>query len=291
MKVSAVGLALLASAVLLAPAAPAQLDIAPFSDVVVFGDSLSDNGNLFALTGQPPAPYFHGRFSNGLVWVDQLAVAMGKDGHTNFAMGGATTSDVFAQQVMPFVVDAPGAARPDALYVVWAGANDLIGVLQGSSEATATIQNAMTQIALSVEALAVVGAEVVMVPNLPDLGRTPRVLASGPAAAAAARQLTLAYNAALAQTIAALRATRHVDIVELDVFSTMEDIVAHPSHYGLINVSSPAFDPTTGMVVPDPDSYLFWDDIHPTRAGHAAMMAAARRAIVLRVRPTAARLR
>ncbi|NJL20048.1 MAG: hypothetical protein HC895_03200 [Leptolyngbyaceae cyanobacterium SM1_3_5] len=41
--------------------------------VYVFGDSLSDTGNLFTRTGQPSRPYVNGRFSNGLLWDDRLA--------------------------------------------------------------------------------------------------------------------------------------------------------------------------------------------------------------------------
>ena len=38
-----------------------------FSDVVAFGDSLSDNGNLYKATGFPPPPYWEGRYTNGRV--------------------------------------------------------------------------------------------------------------------------------------------------------------------------------------------------------------------------------
>ncbi|WP_293093184.1 SGNH/GDSL hydrolase family protein [Moorena sp. SIO3I6] len=59
-----------------------------FSNLYVFGDSLSDSGNLFniskasnqlnptiPITPQSP-PYFQGRFSNGPIWVDYLADAL-----------------------------------------------------------------------------------------------------------------------------------------------------------------------------------------------------------------------
>jgi phospholipase/lecithinase/hemolysin len=42
--------------VLLSVSAVAQAG--SFSSVVVYGDSLSDNGNLFAATGQPGTPYW-----------------------------------------------------------------------------------------------------------------------------------------------------------------------------------------------------------------------------------------
>ena len=48
---------------------------ADFDELYIFGDSLSDPGNLFDLSGGtiPPLPYFQGRFSNGPVWSDYLA--------------------------------------------------------------------------------------------------------------------------------------------------------------------------------------------------------------------------
>lgn len=66
----------------------------PFSRIIVFGDSLSDTGNLYLLSGgYPPAPYAEGRFSNGPIWVEYLAAALGMSlaPDDNYAVGGATT--------------------------------------------------------------------------------------------------------------------------------------------------------------------------------------------------------
>ena len=48
----------------------------PISTVVVFGDSLSDKGNIYEYTKHrmPAAPgYYQGRFSNGPIWPELLA--------------------------------------------------------------------------------------------------------------------------------------------------------------------------------------------------------------------------
>jgi outer membrane lipase/esterase len=60
-------------------------DPSDYSRVVAFGDSLSDNGNLFKNTGQPPAPYFEGRFSNGPTWIELLSNPA-KSGNPNSSM-------------------------------------------------------------------------------------------------------------------------------------------------------------------------------------------------------------
>jgi phospholipase/lecithinase/hemolysin len=51
----------------------------PIDAIYSFGDSLSDVGNIYATTGDtvPGAPYFNGQFSNGNVWVQDLASDLG----------------------------------------------------------------------------------------------------------------------------------------------------------------------------------------------------------------------
>ncbi|MFM7439113.1 MAG: SGNH/GDSL hydrolase family protein, partial [Snowella sp.] len=67
---------------------------AAFSNIYAFGDSLSDDGNVFAATGgfPPSPPYFQGHFSNGNVWVQNLAESLGV-GLVDGAFGGATTGE------------------------------------------------------------------------------------------------------------------------------------------------------------------------------------------------------
>jgi phospholipase/lecithinase/hemolysin len=74
---------------------------APYSQIVVFGDSYNDVGNIHALAAAhgidyPPAPYYQGRFSNGPIWIEHVAASFGlpmlpsaAPGGTDFAVGGA----------------------------------------------------------------------------------------------------------------------------------------------------------------------------------------------------------
>lgn len=72
-----------------------------FSRIVSYGDSLSDTGNLFRLTGTmvPPAPYYKGHFSDGKVWVEYLANTLNVP-LVNYAFGAATISN----QIFPGIV-------------------------------------------------------------------------------------------------------------------------------------------------------------------------------------------
>ena len=57
-----------------------------FDQIFVFGDSLSDTGNvLIGSDGTTPDPnaYFEGRFSNGPVWIERLASSGQKTGQVS----------------------------------------------------------------------------------------------------------------------------------------------------------------------------------------------------------------
>ena len=86
-------------------------------ELVIFGDSLSDTGNMFGLSGgfiPPSPPYGAGRFSNGGIWVDHLSSQLGLGAPNNamvtatltgvidnFAAGGAYTGS-FPHPIAPF---------------------------------------------------------------------------------------------------------------------------------------------------------------------------------------------
>ena len=142
----------------------------PFSRIIIFGDSLSDTGDFFQRTGGlvPPPPYADGRFSNGPLWIEYLANDMGMQilPPDNYAVGGATTghfnsnNGLFGLQypglqdeVLSFLATTQSSgADPDALYVIWAGANDFFLVLATDSDPavlfTASIPNTLHAIQL-----------------------------------------------------------------------------------------------------------------------------------------------
>jgi hypothetical protein len=76
---------------------PIATKAATFSQVYVFGDSLSDTGNVYRRTLRlyPRPPYFKGRFSNGLLWNEYVTQGLGVelDRNDNYAYGGTTTGE------------------------------------------------------------------------------------------------------------------------------------------------------------------------------------------------------
>jgi len=294
------GVALLALAVL-ASASPAAADAR--HRFVVFGDSLSDPGNAFVLLRNveippfdsliPDAPYARGafHFSNGPTWVEQLSLidrAAPSAGpalfipvlFSNYAVGGARARQAgpfdLSTQVGVFVGDFGGRGPAGALYVVWAGGNDLRDALQAlaldpTGAASADIvQAALVSIGDNLLTLHAAGARNFLVPNAPDISLAPAVRLLGPAAQGAARFLSLQFNGGLEAILRGLEAALGVRIVRLDAFGIVDEIVAAPAAVGLAEVVQPciALNTKVHAFCDHPNKFLFWDGIHPTVAGH-----------------------
>jgi outer membrane lipase/esterase len=252
-----------------------ELDLRKFRSLVVFGDSLSDNGNSLALSqGTTPDPrfYYMGRWTNGPNWLDYFAHLIGlsvptaylsPQRGTNFATGGATSKDL-ATQIDVYLASTGGHASADALYCIWIGSLDLLALGTAISPAV-TVEN----IRNGIIALAKAGAKAFVVMELPDVSLTPLVRASNNATAIqAAKQFVYTVNAGLlaAVPLTAWLQGITVDLVHINIL--FNELVYFPHAFHFTNTQDPAFNSNTGQVVPDPDDYLFWDDLHPTTKGH-----------------------
>ena len=289
-----------------------------FSQVIVFGDSLSDNGNIkhrvedkfFISFPSLVFDYADGRFTNSSLtfppsasyegtWHEQLAETFlglppatnSLDGGTNYAFGGATTIDGASERTVidnpePFVggdltitidnlgqqVDdylATQTVDPDALYIVWGGGNDIFDH-PGSTYVVATA----ARVAGLVERLARAGAYYFLVPNVPPLGLVPNYqddIAKAAALNAGSAEYRTEFNTQLDAAVAALASDGiTIALYRDDIFGLFYRLAANPEEVDFVNIS----DTSQGKLV-DPDQYLFWDDIHPTTAGHYQIAAAA----------------
>jgi outer membrane lipase/esterase len=131
--------------------------------------------------------------------------------------------------------------------------------------------------ALNIQRLIDVGATQFIIPNIPPVGATPRLNGS-PKTSIPATAAAVLYNQALAAALSILRDfnfDKHLHLVQFDVFSLFNQVVASPAKYSLTNVTARA----QGNAMLDPDTYLFWDDLHPTPSAHNILAAAAADAI------------
>lgn len=260
-----------------------------FKSIVMFGDSLSDNGNFFAVHGSyPPAPYYEGRFSDGPVWIEYLAEELGFTGKVlNYAHGGAMTGDSnvsddsenskefpgFLDEVEAYLsvaatsINYPGAfAMPeDTLFTIWIGANDLWEVTD-TADAMAKINQAASNVEDALSQLIAAGASKFIIITLPDLGKTPKFNKDA-TASAQATQLASLYNQVVEQVVSGIE-TAYPDItIELiNASSILSDYVDNAETLGFTNTTDAKLN-LSDLTVAE-GTYMFWDGVHPTTFTH-----------------------
>ena len=275
------GAALAALTVAAACAVSSAASAQTYNRLVVFGDSLSDNGNLFAATfgTQPPPPFFQGRFSTGPVFTELLGFTLARQGgpvtgSINYAYGGARTDSSAFPPGMRAQLTAYTAAGGRF------GAGDLVSILGGANNifqglpaagASSNPTGAITPVALSaatdinflVNSVATAGAGTILVTNLPKLSLTPqfRTSPAAPLADFAVGQFNGALLTGLNATAAARPGT---NIIMMDLFKIGDVIASNPGMFGITNVTDACFSTT---ICTDP-GYFYTDGVHPTALGH-----------------------
>lgn len=278
---------------------------AGFTDMVVLGDSLSDQGNVYLLTSSipvipltPPPEYTDGtnvgRFTNGLNYIDYLSFSLGLSltpslaGGSNYATGGARTDSASIGGVpigafslldqRDTYLNSLGTSRidPGALHVVWGGSNDLTDIVEAvNADPTFNplpdVQDTINDIVDIIGSLAAADAKSIVVPNVPNLGLVPLITGGG-APVTEATELSVLFNTGLADALDGL-AMLYPDTIlyEYDVFSLFTDAYLYPDDYGFTNVTEGCyslFGITGGITCPNPDEYISWDGFHPTTAAH-----------------------
>ena len=260
-----------------------------FSKLVVFGDSLNDTGNLLRLAQGThtvlPSDLIltNGRQTNGPVWVEYLAEDLGLENKIiNSAVIGAMTkstlefptgnvwsenipklehTDVFSQ-VTRYAHDSHNHADRCALYILEGGANDFPRVANPGV--------IVTNLIASLAALESIGARHILLVNLPDIGKTPRVILAErlgliPAGSGGFySDVSAQLNQALVGAVA-LATAPDVTITFADAYGFMNKVEAAPATFDLFEAQLPWLKFGAGS---DPDEWLFWDDLHPTTRGH-----------------------
>jgi phospholipase/lecithinase/hemolysin len=257
---------------------------AAYTQVIAFGDSLSDNGNVYSASGGffPPFPYWEGRFSNGEVAVEYLASELGVS-LTDYAYGGATSGTnnyVSIAYPYPILSGLPGVSQEvsgytsslgggtadsQALFILWAGANDFFTYEYDQSYYPGgpdeLISSTVANIEDNLVALENAGARTILVPNLPEVLQ--------------GSNLAEPYAQALEAMLTTLEGTPGFDakLVRLDVLGIYNAVLVDPAAFGFTNlspclngISLCSFDIDVQNETP------FWDESgHPTTAAHAIL--------------------
>ena len=291
------------AALLAGPVAAAPLT-ERYTSLWVLGDSLSDPGNIFDLTGgERPAtpPYFMGRFSNGFVFADDLTQEFDAAGLPtgNFAYGGARAvpndegPGADAIPDLPAQIDLLDAASDGLLgerplaHVLFGG-NDIFAAAV-SSNPEASAEAAAEAVAGALPSLYELGFRDFAVGNVADVGTTPLYNLFLPEVKPAAERAVGAFNEALEDALAALDLPGARTTL-VDRFAFYEDLQAEPGRIGLTEVLLPCLFPNEEAAEAEgqplycgedeADRRFFFDNVHPSGPVHAAYAEEVRATIV-----------
>ena len=281
-----------------------------YNSVTFFGDSLTDGGYFSPITQGSLGLNQSGQFTTNPdnTWTTSFAEQLGTTSVAN-KFGGAQTGNNYAiggaragvdVENTSFGLNIPVASvsnqvngyldnnkvDPNGLYVVWAGANDLLAAASQTDPALAqnTIVSAIGSQVATVNSLKDKGANYILMPNIPDIGLTPSYIpnvdpevdADAFAKALKAQGLATATANLYNQTMYNNAKATGANIIPLDTFSLLQQVSKNPAAYGFTNVTSPACNSsssllcgTGNLVTPDANNnYFFADGIHPTGRAH-----------------------
>lgn len=268
--------------------------------IVVFGDSLLDNGNIMKTLDIPGKPYHNGRFSNGLVSTEVLAEILAKDQktqeikHKNYAIGGALTHGANPSSLLKFhsfsvsdqvarFENEEGRFANDDLVVVNGGANNFMFMVYNEIPYINLMPKFRVARDLSkiVRKVIKMGAKNIILWNIPDVTRAPgykEYLSNwvGKFFKSYLKTNVNLQNGLLRNRVAELQMLfPNVNLKLFDFFTLLNDCIDSPRKYGFENVTDACIDSYGGAdslgniqydidILGDPEKYLCWDYCHPT---------------------------
>ncbi len=286
-----------------------------FKRIVFYGDSLSDPGNIYIDEGNqvsmapyaviPDDPYASKggfRFTNGRVWAQKFArelevgrsgkPALAKPGRfTNYAFGSARarpfgTRPSAIEQYMRYMIDFPGGADPDTLYVLQFGGNDIRDALDPTVDPTSDpetiIADAIGTQANLIAQLYMQGARHFLVADVPDLSLSPAIKLADQQGSEAgvffegfligtAQFLVTTHNDNLNTTLDGLEMLfSDISITRLSLFDALNEVYFNPEQFGITETEQAciSFGVVEDAICDKPKRFVFWDGIHPTSKVH-----------------------
>jgi phospholipase/lecithinase/hemolysin len=241
-----------------------------YSNILAFGDSLSDNGYYQGYPGgtlgntNPYDIYGFQRFSDGPVWVEYLAqdyglslldmaycgATSGWDNPAAYAQTGDSKylTEAGLQWQVSAYASTFGAISSDTLITVWAGGNDMLNFIDPTTTPQYLPNVAAYNVATAINNLILDGGRNFIVPNLSWNSIDPTLLAG-------AMAWMEPFNDELEFYLQQLDAIPCVNIYAIDLTQFF---------YEGLNLNGSITNPN-GQIGP----FARYDDIHPSTLGHA----------------------
>ena len=251
-----------------------------FNSTVVFGDSLSDAGNISQALGLGISRFTTNPGETAVMYVAEglgLSATDSSSGGTNYAWGGAGIvnnyslgtifSPTIKTQVNRYIRD--NSVNSSTLFQIWGGSNDIFAIYKFSPDTATTeiIPVANTEISL-LNNLYHAGGKYVVVYNITNPGATPD--AANNNLQRKYQEVANQYNQTLNNGLDTL-SKNGLNIIPINTYALLFEIMASPSTYGIINTTSAACNTFSSLFCGTADytsgteyTYFFADNVHPT---------------------------
>ena len=267
--------------------------------IIVFGDGFSDNGNQYDLYKRPISPpYWHGRYSNGPIWAEDLAHSYGLipnpalepfyKMHTDFqdyAFGDAPIlwrdrikaepTKTLDQQVIAYR-NKNQRANNNTLAIIWVGAKDAAQPLC-YKKPFRCVRDMNHDLKVNLNSLYKNGVRHFLMISVPDISKTPRFKKLlKPNTQKIISELIKYYNRQLAYTTYRFsQENKGANTLFLQINSFYKDTLSVLS----VQNTNPCYSnfgnyvKKMGTVCPAPDTggYFYFDDYYPTANVQSAL--------------------
>lgn len=250
--------------------------------LIIFGDSLSDTGNLSKLTyGILPGPrYYKGRFSNGLIWPDFIKSKFNIDKVENYAYGASTTDNNLTSiaKFIPSIRDniskystkltkSCGYDKKDYLVSYSGGMNDYYHITTNPYEVVKNIERDLTTL------IKEYGFEQIIVGNLPAAHLSPSMLIKSSKRLNMAKLRVAVHNNLLSKVVTKLSVA--YPNVNLNLFDFGPDFTILSQHYKKpLPDGNPSYcfdEEEDAEPCSNSEDFFFYDTFHPSTEVHFAL--------------------
>jgi phospholipase/lecithinase/hemolysin len=250
--------------------------------LIVFGDSLSDTGNLSKLTYGvlPGHRYYNGRFSNGKIWIDYMKDLLKIKKVENYAYGAATANNKLTNLIsfVPSIHDqvdrfslnfneSCGIDKKNYLVTYLGGLNDYHNLTLNPFDLVLNMQMDLTRLIEDFE------FEQIFVIGLPPASLIPGIILSDPLHYNSFKLKVSVHNTLLSQAVSRLSSL--YTNVNLSFFDFGPDFsFLSPWYHNPLPDEQPSYcfdeyedsEPCT-----NPEEFFFYDKNHPTTQAHLAL--------------------
>jgi len=257
-------------------------------DLVVYGDSVSDNGRTWhQITDQawPVVAYQTHQFSNGEVWVEYLSTQLGAQ-LTDLAIGGATTNSMktmgftgptstwpvsgMVQQYEQQMLKPSAKETEQQAQIICGGVNDYffrLTELAAPDGPSKVVQIVVKDIMDLVRTISDAKGKHIFVCDLYPLALTPFAISQGDAKTTMFSQLAELHNTELKNALAGFQEeldakSQNTQVTTVPLFQSASNAIA-----SMPENQQPCLSETM-VVCKDAAKYAFFDTFHPTTATH-----------------------